>query len=845
METDNNNDRKYLERVKLMYQGLIVSQTGLFISGIILCYILKDVIPVKHLIIWFACLMITIFYRLIILVLFNQSLNKSSITPKSMENRFVFGVLIASLVLGASGVFLYPEDSLLHQTILQLFLLGLVAASIGTLTPSYKSVVIFMTLSVLPITIHIIINNQENSLILALFFLLFLIAGLSNSKRFNSSIKETLLLRDDIEKNQQKMAKNDDKYRALYENSEEAMMLISGSHFFKANDAAVKLLGYDSTEHLLNTPPFDLCPEHQLNGKTSKQQAREMIAEVYETGFYRSEWLFKKVNNEVCPADVTLTSIEFDGKQAVLCVGRDISKSKNLEQELIDANKAKSEFLANMSHEIRTPMNGVIGLNDLMLNNPLDEDQIKRAKTIRNSANSMLNIINDILDFSKIEAGKLEIELHDFNFKDFMEDFLSSIVNSIEEKKLKLNYQPDPELDGWFKGDSGRIRQILTNLIGNAIKFTSKGEITLGFEIQEQNDDDFLIRFFVSDTGIGIDEAQQKSIFQRFTQADNSTTRVYGGTGLGLSICRQLSLLMNGDIGFSSTLNKGTKFWFTVRLTKVANPDKGSQVMNKQETFIPVEGRVLVVDDNQTNLFVAKQMLEYLGVQTDITNNGQEAINCLSEQHYDLIFMDCHMPVLDGYQATKKIREMKFANNSSKIPIIAITAGAMKGDRERCLAAGMDDYIAKPIHVESIQQKLITWLPIESSINSQNEAELNDENNLENEQELIFDYDDLMDRLMANKPLINEIISGFFSDIETKLESLQTAISESQYKEIVNMTHDLKGASANLSLNRFSALMKDIEMAARNKNRDELELKSSQIKPLLTTTKTQVLQQTS
>ena len=856
MKTNSEKHEIYLERVKLMYQGLIVSQTGMFLSGIILFYALKNVIPINHLIIWSLCLLGTIFFRLSILYFFNKKLKKKSIKPKQMENIFVLGVFLASLVWGAAGLLLYPVDSLLHQTILQLLLLGLAATSLGTLTPSYKSTIIFMTLCVMPITIRLLLNSEDHSFILGLFGLLFLAAGLSNGKRFNLNIKETLSLRNVVKKNRLKMAKNDNKYRALYEKSEDAMLLITGSHFFNANDAAVKLLGYDSIDQLLNTPPFDICPEFQLNGQTSKENAREMVAEVYATGFYRLEWLFKTKKGEIHPADVTLTSIEFDGKQVVLCVGRDISDRKSLEQDLINANQAKSEFLANMSHEIRTPMNGVIGLNDLMLNNHLNKDQYKRALTIKKTAKSMLNIINDILDFSKIEAGKLAIEIHGFDFNDFMQDVLSSIINSIEEKHLKFNYQPDPKLTGWFKGDSGRIRQILTNLIGNAIKFTDIGCITLGFEVKEQKDKDHEIFFYVIDSGIGIDEDQQKSIFKRFTQADNSTTRVYGGTGLGLSICKQLTMLMGGDIGFTSAPNQGTKFWFTVKLSKIESLQQSTQDLKKDiPTFTPVEGRVLVVDDNKTNLFVAKEMLEYFGVEAEVATNGQEAINCLTEKHYDLILMDCHMPVLDGYQATQKIREMEFTHNSSNIPIIAFTASAMKGDRKKCLSSGMDDYIAKPIHVETIQQKLIMWLPKETTLtahsNAKNNAASSKESieNIEikplNEDEMIFHHEDLKSRLMNNQPLIKEIIIDFFCDVETKLKTLKSAIKKSNYTETIIAAHDLKGVSANLSLNKFSQLMKNIEMAARGENIDELRLNSAQIDLLLSKTKVQILNQIS
>ncbi len=841
MKINSEQYKLYTERVKMMYQGLTVSQTGIFLSGILLVYALKDVIPLNHLIIWFACLMCTIVFRLYTFISFNKSLEKQTLITRKMEHQFLLGVLLSSIVWGTSGIFLYPKDSLLHQTILQLMLLGLVGTSLGTLTPSYKSLVIFMTISTLPLIVRLFINADNNTFILGLFGLLFLMAGISNGRRFNHNLKETLLLRNDADKNRLKMAMNDSKYRSLYEKSEDAMLLIKDGHFFKANEAAAKLFKFDSPEELLSTPPFDICPEFQLNGKTSKQSAREIIEEVYKSGFYRTEWLFKTNDGEVRPSDVTLTSIEFGGRQAVLSVARDISVSKDLEQGLINANQAKSEFLANMSHEIRTPMNGVIGLNDLMLNNPLNDDQYKRALTIKQSANSMLNIINDILDFSKIEAGKLEIHEHDFNFNDFMQDFLSSIVNAIEEKELDFNYQADTNLVGWYHGDSGRIRQILTNLVGNAIKFTEKGNITLGYHIKEQNGADHIIHFFVKDTGIGINEKQQESIFNRFTQADNSTTRVYGGTGLGLSICQQLTRLMGGDIGFNSTLNKGTHFWFSVQLSAIDTPQLNTHNLAPKDTNINfLESTVLIVDDNKTNLLVAKQMLEYLGVFAETANNGQQAIDCLNKKHYDLVLMDCHMPVLDGYQATKKIRNMEFEHNTPDIPIIAFTASAMKGDKEKTLAAGMDDYIAKPIKIEAIQRKLIKWLPIGISHLTETTTEnihmhaIEDrEKTTKTEEKKLFDHEDLKKRLLGNHALMQKIMTSFFIDSVLKIDTLKRAIDSSKYDETIKIAHDLKGASANLSLNELSQLMKKVETAARQKANDELVSYTSQMDPLL------------
>ncbi len=833
MNLESINESVYLARIKLMFDGLVVSQTGIFLAGGILVYALKDVIPLKHLMIWLGCLLITIAYRLIIRSLYYSAVQQGAYSGQKMEARFIFGVLISSIVWGSSGVFLYPESSLVHQTILQLLLLGLAGTSLGTLTPSFKSVVIFMTISISPIIVSILLAAAENSLTLALFGLLFLGAAIANGQRFNQNIKETLLLRHRTKLNQIKLAASDDKYRLLYEKSEDAMMLITGSHFFMANDAAVKLLGYGSVEKLLNTPPFDLCPESQPNGKSSKQQAREIMEKALKMGHYRLEWLVKTIDDHVIPVDVTLTAIEFGNKRAILCVGRDISETKKLEQQMIAATQAKSEFLANMSHEIRTPMNGVIGINELMLQDDLSDKQKSRAQTIKNSANSMLSIINDILDFSKIEAGKLDIECHDFNFTDFMDDFLSSISTTVKDKGLSLNCNIDSAINGYYQGDEGRIRQILNNLVGNAVKFTEQGGVDIDCRLLRTSEECTMIRFDVSDTGVGIDDEKKKIIFERFTQADSSTTRMYGGTGLGLSICKELTVLMGGEIGFESQVNQGSNFWFTVRLDRNNNAEKNmSENSNQEHGFEHFKGRVLVVDDNATNLLVARGILEFLGLEVETLVNGQEALDILQETHFDLIFMDCHMPVMDGYIATQNIRKLKSPVNKRSIPIIAFTASAMKGDREKCLAAGMDDYLTKPMNVVTVQKKLKVWMADyqEDTIDEAKNEE-KPEKVKSSELNLAFDYEELKEWLSGNTKLMIKVVKEFFINSNKSTQLLRMAVEQKDFEQVVLIAHELKGASASVGLKMVNQLMAGIETAARAEDMIHIERFVNEIDP--------------
>ncbi|HEX3142448.1 MAG TPA: response regulator [Pyrinomonadaceae bacterium] len=672
----------------------------------------------------------------------------------------------------------------------------------------------------------------------------------------------------------------------------------------------------------------------------------------------------RKDGSEVWLGQNVLLMLHEDQVTGMQVVARDITQRIHLEQELAQARDAaletarlKSEFLANMSHEIRTPMNGIIGMSSLLTETALDRDQRHFVNGIRESADALLGIINDLLDFSKIEAGKLQMEARDFDLRNVIEGTVSTFIEAAEKKNLELTSMIDAAVPTLLTADANRLRQVLINLIGNAIKFTKAGEVALSVSCVEQNANDAVLRFAIRDTGIGISEEAQGRLFSAFVQADGSTARRFGGTGLGLAISKQLIEAMGGEIGIESEVGHGSTFWFTfparkqdavatseslaranwrglralvvddqatnrevivkqllaweinareadtfdaaleilraavadakpfdlalidgemygrngmelgrmirsdpttanVRLvllstfgqrpsdealkeagfsTFLIKPVRGSQLYDclmtmmsdqfpatqhsmgeligsegqpsaGEEAFTRNGARLLLVEDNPINQEVARYRIEKLGHSVDVANNGIEALELLEKNEYALVLMDCQMPEMDGFETTARIRRR--ADDKARLPIIAVTASVADGEMEKCLQAGMDDYLRKPFRKEDLAAKIQRWLS--------GTARATDNHNLPGGDAFTHHTSELAQGLSQleddyGKEMALKIVEMFLPDAEARIERIARAVEQQDFKELEEASHALKSGAANVGANQISQLCEELE----------------------------------
>jgi two-component system sensor histidine kinase/response regulator len=518
-------------------------------------------------------------------------------------------------------------------------------------------------------------------------------------------------------------AASEQRFRAVFEGADIGIAIIEldGSKLVAVNPAYRKMLGC-TAEEMQTVGIFDELTL-PANRESDKQIFLGILAAGKDVAYMDKHYVLRDGREVLVSLSLTVLRDSFGKAQCLLGMATDVTERTLTEAELRRAKKsaeaaseAKSTFLATMSHEIRTPMNGILGMTELVMDSDLTPEQRENLDTVRLSAESLLSIINDILDFSKIEAGKLDLESIPFDLHEMLSETMKPLSFRAHQKGLALNYQIQPNVPKALLGDPGRIRQVLINLVGNSIKFTEAGEILVTIENQSSDRVTTRLHIAVKDTGVGIPEDKQAKIFEPFSQADGSMARKYGGTGLGLTICVRLVELMGGRVWLDSQVGCGSTFHFTVQM--LAAPAKSSahspplqpEQLRDGAIAITPENlsnlsppsreiknlRVLLAEDNVINQTIAVRVLEKRACIVTVAENGQAALHACETQSFDLILMDIQMPGMDGLEATAAIRKQEISTGAH-MPIIAMTAHALKGDRERCLAAGMDGYVSKPI----------------------------------------------------------------------------------------------------------------------------------------------------
>ncbi len=600
------------------------------------------------------------------------------------------------------------------------------------------------------------------------------------------------------------------------------------------NKGAEEMLGYKAEEIVDITTPAIIhdLDEVIIRAKVLSKELKTTIEPGFEVFVAKSklgkadsnEWTYIRKDKSRITVELSVTTLRDKNNDITgfLGIAKDITKSKQVEQELIQAkehaeaaNQAKSEFLANMTHELRTPLNGVIGFSDLLIKTKLDEEQKRFMTTLHRSANSLLDLINDKLDFSKIEAGKLELNITEVNLLNLLEQVVDLARFKSQDKNLNVVLSIEEDVPSLILTDPIRLRQVLLNLLGNAIKFTDQGHVEIKIRVQEIDNQKQRAKllFSVKDTGIGISKKDQEKIFHSFTQADSSTNRKYGGTGLGLSISNQLLALMGTKLNLDTDLDRGSNFYFFLELNTILEPNKLAIKENEENTpIISLKEEAftfLIVDDNPVNIFLMKSILQALAPGSNIieANSGKQALTLLDQEEPNLIFMDIQMPEMNGYEASTTMRKLE---KNKKIPIIALTAGTLKGEKERCLEAGMSDYITKPVVKKKIESIIMKWLF---------QAETNSEISHTRMQNTILHFNRtlLLERLENDEVFLNNLLITVKENFDSDFLEISRSWIEKDLSRLTSAAHKLKGTALTLCFEHL------IHLAGRLESRQTFE----------------------
>ncbi|AFK05571.1 multi-sensor hybrid histidine kinase (plasmid) [Emticicia oligotrophica DSM 17448] len=602
----------------------------------------------------------------------------------------------------------------------------------------------------------------------------------------------------------------------------------------RINKVGLEMLEYTAEELINKLTPIDFHDPAEIAkraaeltaelGQEVKPGLEVFVAKIKENDSADShEWTYISKSGRRIPVWLSFTCIRnTDGNiLGYLGVAEDYTIKKQAELDLINAKNlaeqavyAKDSFLANMSHEIRTPLNAIIGFTELISQSNLDSTQREFISNIQMAGDNLLHIINDILDLSKIESGQLVIESYPFNIKATLKHIYELLKVKTAKNNLDFSLLLDADMPEFVVGDKGRLNQIMMNLVGNAVKFTKEGEVTISVKKVDETDSHVTLKFSVKDTGIGIPADKLSLIFERFTQAEASTTRTFGGTGLGLNIVKQLVELQNGQIQVKSTLGQGSDFYFSLIFPKVESSYKDASIENDSNKKSSRKLSILLCEDNELNQRLAKTIIQKFGFDLDIAVNGEEGLKLLSKNHYDLILMDLQMPVKDGYQTTIHIRNVL----KLEIPIIAMTAHSLVGEQQKCFEIGMNAYVAKPFKQQELLNKIYEVVetgnknPIENAIENQSLS-----TETRNKKSIDFSYFESLGEA-ENESLKKEMVEIFIDKVPNDLSLLEKAIEQKAYNDIQGIAHDMQSSLSMFRLMNEVEYLEKVEKGAKNES---------------------------